>query len=82
MTRLSYRLGLKLGRRQGLRAGRTEGRRQARLEAVAFLYAQADIHRGQDGDRIRRAALHHAADRLRDGHGIGRPNTFQENSDD
>jgi hypothetical protein len=53
--------------------GRRAGRQQGRAEAVDFLYQQAAAHQGQVGDQRRRGALRHAADRLRDGHGVGRP---------
>lgn len=48
------------------------GRQQERADIVAFLYAQADLHQGQPSDQKRRGALHHAADRIRDGREPGR----------
>ena len=56
-----------------IRRALERGRQQGRAEAVDFLYAQAAIHRDGPSDQKRRGALHHAADRLRDGRGVGRP---------
>lgn len=55
-----------------------QGRADQRAADVAFLYDQAEIHRGRPSDAKRRGALHHAADRLRDGHGVGRPTEHVE----
>ncbi|GAW50586.1 MULTISPECIES: hypothetical protein [unclassified Nocardioides] len=56
-----------------IRRARELGRQEGRAEAVDFLYAQAAIHRDAPSDQKRRGALHHAADRFRDGRGVGRP---------
>lgn len=57
----AYRRGLELG----------EAR--AKADAVRFLREQADVHHGEVGDQRRRASLNHAADRLEQGRGVGRP---------
>lgn len=56
-----------------LRRAYERGRQQGRADSVGFLYAQAAIHRDGPSDQKRRGALHHAADWLRDGRGVGRP---------
>lgn len=50
-----------------------KGRADQRAADVEFLYRQAEVHVGAPSDQKRRGAVHHAADRLRDGYGVGRP---------
>ncbi len=49
------------------------GRRQGRAEAVQLLRDQANLHQGEVGDQHRRGALNHAADRIEQDRGAGRP---------
>lgn len=55
-----------------------QGRADQKAADVAFLYEQADIHRGRPSDAKRRGAIHYAADQIRDGHGVGRPPEQQQ----
>lgn len=56
-----------------IRAIEERGRRKGRAEAIDFLRAQADVHRGEVGDQRRRAALNAAATALLQGKAVGRP---------
>ena len=55
------------------RRGIELGEARARREDIAFLKAQAELHRGEVGDQRRRAALNVAAALLEQGKGAGRP---------